>query len=96
FEPFLSTDLDLLRAPFPVPWLLTRPDVAAFWSVLAAVPLRRLAPIVGAELDMVSRNRLVEEAIDCPAALRRRDELARAAAAALDTALTSSSATRDI
>lgn len=96
FEPFLSTDLDLLRAPFPVPWLVTRPDVAAFWSVLAAVPLRRLAPTVGAELDLMSRDQLVEDALDCPVALRRRDELARVAADALDTALMSSSATRDI
>ncbi len=96
FEPFLCPDIGLLTAPFPVPALITRPDVAAFWQVLSAAPLRRLAPMVGAELDDMARDQLVEDAIACPAALRRRDELARAAAEALDTALTSSTATRDI
>ena len=96
FEPFLCADLSLLAAPFPVPWLITRPDIAAFWQVLAAVPLRPLAPMVGAELDEMARDRLVDEAITCPAALRRREELAQTAAQALDTALMSSTATRDI
>jgi hypothetical protein len=96
FEPFLCPDLSLLAAPYPVPALITRPDVAAFWQVLSAAPLRRLAPMVGAELDEMARDRLVEDAILSPGALRRRDELARTAAEALDAVLMSSSATRDI
>jgi len=96
FDPFLCPDAGLLAAPFPVPWAITRPDVAALWQVLAAVPLRRLLVQVTAELDLASRDQLVDDALAGPQGRRRRDEMAAIAIAALETALTSASATRDL
>lgn len=96
FEPFLTDDLSLLAAPVAVPGLLTRPDVAALWTILSRTALTRLVPAVSAELDKAAREQLIDDVIASRLGQARRGEMQRLALTFLANALARGDTVRDL
>jgi hypothetical protein len=96
FEPFLSDDLALLSAPVAVPGLLTRPDVAALWTILSRTALTKLVPAVSAELDEAAREQLIDDVIASRLGQSRRGEMQRMALMFLGNALARGDSARDL
>lgn len=96
FEPFLTDDLSLLSAPVAVPGLLTRPDVAALWTILSRTALTKLVPAVSAELDEAAREQLIDDVIASRLGQARRGEMQRLALVFLGTALSRGDSAREL
>ena len=96
FEPFLTDDLSLLSAPAAVPGLLTRPDVAALWTILSRTALTKLVPAVSAELDEAAREQLIDDVIASRLGQARRQEMQRLAQMFLANALARTDTSRDL